>query len=43
MKNKSLKFKEKGNFLESQILKLKASKNKVFVLTTIATLVVFLK
>jgi hypothetical protein len=43
MKTKFLKFKENGNFIESQILKLKASKNKVFVLTTIATLVVFLK
>jgi len=43
MKNKLLKFKEKDNFLESQMLKLNAWKNNVFVLTTIATLVVFLK
>jgi len=35
--------KPKAGFIESQILKFKASKNKVFVLTVIATLVVFVK
>jgi hypothetical protein len=33
----------KPSFLETQFLKLKASKNKAFVLTMIATLVVFVK
>jgi hypothetical protein len=33
----------KPSFLETQFLKLKASKNKAFVLTVIATLVVFVK
>lgn len=31
------------SFIESQILKFKASKNKVFVLTAIATVMVFVK
>lgn len=35
--------KPKTGFLESQILRFKASKNKVFVLTVIATLMVFVK
>lgn len=35
--------KPKAGFIESQILKFKASKNKVFVLTMIATLMVFVK
>ncbi|MCV0430002.1 hypothetical protein [Nitrosopumilus sp.] len=35
--------KPETGFIESQILKLKASKNKVFVLSMIATLVVFIK
>jgi len=33
----------KTNFLENQVLKIKASKNKVFILTAIATVVVFVK
>ncbi|BDQ31038.1 MAG: hypothetical protein K5798_09235 [Nitrosopumilus sp.] len=33
----------KGNFLENQILKFKASKNKVFILTAIATIMVVVK
>jgi len=33
----------KVNFLQNQILKFKASKNKVFVLTAIATVMVFIK
>ncbi len=44
---KSIKFttkrKTRIGFMESQILKIKASKNKVFVLTVIATLMVFVK
>ncbi len=35
--------KSKVGFIESQILRFKASKNKVFVLTVIATLMVFVK
>ena len=35
--------KPKAGFIESQILRFKASKNKVFVLTVIATLMVFVK
>lgn len=37
------KRKSRIGFMESQILKFKASKNKVFVLTAIATLMVFVK
>jgi len=37
------KRKSRIGFIESQILKIKASKNKVFVLTVIATLMVFVK
>jgi len=33
----------KTSFIESQILKFKASKNKVFVLTAIATVMVLVK
>jgi hypothetical protein len=33
----------KANFLENQVLKIKASKNKVFILTAIATVMVFVK
>lgn len=44
---KTIKFTTKRksgrDFIESQILKVKASKNKVFVLTAIATLMVFVK
>jgi hypothetical protein len=35
--------KPKAGFIESQILRFRASKNKVFVLTVIATLMVFVK
>ncbi|MFB5624549.1 MAG: hypothetical protein ACE5RP_06535 [Nitrosopumilus sp.] len=35
--------KPKAGFIESQILRFKASKNKVFVLTVIASLMVFVK
>jgi hypothetical protein len=37
------KRKSRIGFIESQILKIKASKNKVFVFTVIATLMVFVK
>jgi hypothetical protein len=37
------KRKSRIGFIENQILKIKASKNKVFVLTAIATLMVFVK
>jgi len=43
---KTTKFTKKHtttSFIESQILKFKASKNKVFVLTAIATVMVFVK
>jgi len=33
----------KANFLQNQVLKFKASKNKVFILTAIATVMVFVK
>ncbi|WP_016939355.1 MULTISPECIES: hypothetical protein [Nitrosopumilus] len=40
---KQTRCKSKTGFIESQILRFKASKNKVFVLTMIATLMVFVK
>jgi len=40
---KTIKFTTKTSFIENQTLKVKASKNKAFVLTMIATLMVFVK
>ncbi|MDH3489132.1 MAG: hypothetical protein OEL56_01645 [Nitrosopumilus sp.] len=40
---KTIKITTKTSFIENQTLKFKASKNKVFVLTMIATLMVFVK
>jgi hypothetical protein len=42
-KKNTKKHSSKANFLENQILKFKASKNKVFVLTAIATVMVLVK
>jgi hypothetical protein len=42
-RNNTKKHSSKANFLENQILKLRASKNKVFILTAIATVMVFVK
>ena len=42
-KKTTKKHSSKANFLENQILKFKASKNKVFILTAIATVMVFVK
>jgi len=40
---KTTKVIQKTGFLENQILRFKASKNRVFVLTVVATLMVFVK
>ncbi|MDH3339648.1 MAG: hypothetical protein OEL84_00020 [Nitrosopumilus sp.] len=40
---KPIKFTTKSSLMGNQIVKFKAAKNKVFVLTTIATLMEFVK